>query len=1239
MQYTQQQSAAIKSRSEEILISASAGSGKTMVLTQRIADIIQNREASVSEMLIVTFTNQAAAEMKDRISRAISHILDEARENSSPLISFYEEELMLTEYANICTLHSFCRKILTKYYSYVGLSHRFHVLDDVDVNLIKQRAIDNVMQRLYKKAAESNFTDRFSMLLNEYSSFKSDEDVRNAIIRLADLALDNSSPEAWFDKSISNVLHPVKYPEYVMKTFHTVIEMVSELRESIYSMLLQIEPLLKDSPNIIIDYCDDMAAKRNNSKSKKYNVSNNLLEALHYLLVYFDSLLMHKGNIDEFISAVGNCSENVTAPNVKGIRYSNPQQTQARTLQDFCTKFVNETLIPTFKGYNGDTGEESQSNPVLALIEAARDYLNEFNRLKKAKNSIDFNDMEHLTIELIKNNESIHNEITSKFKHIFFDEYQDCSPIQNELISLIKKNTCLFMVGDIKQCIYRFRRADPEIILHKYNTFSTDPGSDRYRIDLNTNFRSNINVLNTANTICAVAMKKELCGFDYNRDNALVCGNTVEEYPLDRQNIYFPPTELLVTTGGKSITDLSQYNLVAQTIQDIVDTQMYFPKEKRVRKIKYSDIAVLSQSLKSKVDRLSSVFSSANIPYIIGREGDISKSVEYNILRGLILSIDNPYDNVSLFALLSSYIFDFTPQMLAHIRSITAPTPRDIYTSLLIYVGQTPPEAPEFHFTAEPIPEYVERVNAFLEKFNSWREKERYMQAGDFISWLITDEVRLVDYITMCCEKSGISLSLDRIQAIRTSIKGSLEKTDGGLFECANTIRDILDNEIKFAQRSSGQDTVLISTVHQSKGREYPIVFLIDTQDAYHREDKRTSFIPHAKYGVVSKIIKGRKLYPSLHYNCMLFQERLEQTAEKLRLLYVALTRAQAKLYICAGLSALERKKRKLPVLLASRFLKNSFFSVILDVICPPGEVISDRLSAISGERLFGIEYPSLWKTTNYEEPIDLDDSIDLFSISIECNADDNDGDTNGKPEKITLPKDIDALLLRIKDKYRYSDAIGIPSKLAATSASEAYTQNIGEDYVPQIFAVADKYSVQSIYRSRDNKATGAQIGSLYHFFMQHATISQSYDKALFDSDMQRLLDARLITCEEAAYIKPQKIISFFSSEIGQRLCKSKKIYREKAFSCLFPACKVIPSSSSNEDILVQGIIDCMFIDDDGKAVLIDYKTDVINDADTLLDRYRGQISLYTDAIHKISDITVKESYIYSFNIAKYIKV
>lgn len=1156
MRWTDEQKAAIDTKNCKLLVAAGAGSGKTAVLVQRIIDKIIIDKIDIDKMLIVTFTNAAASEMRERIRDGIYKVLETNPE--------MQRQLLLINKASIMTIDAFCKKVIKDNFFKLNLDPNFRVADSAENELLKLEALDEVLDELYEED-----DDKIVDVMMAYSNNKSDDNLRSILLNIHSFIQSSPFPYDWLKEKCE--MYNVDEKDFAKTVWGK--EITSYARSEVRGILDELQEMTEDLS------------------------SNN--EAANYLLTLQDDELLLKNLLyncntwDDFCEYLSVCEIG---------KLKNAPKLDEDTKEE--VKELREKMKGIVKKYLKEEIFISKSNEILLDVSRLYDTLKilsdivirfdkRFKEKKNAKGIIDFSDMEHLCLELLNDNESIANAYKEKYEEILIDEYQDSNLIQEFILNKIS-NGHMFMVGDVKQSIYRFRQARPELFLEKYETYTEDleSVSPTKKILLFKNFRSNENIIDQANFVFKNIMTKAVGEIDYTEKeylkfgaNYYPCTGTKAEIDVIEKKL---DKEEIEEDLENDIEDTPQLEgrVIAKRIEELVGNfEIYDKKKEIMRKAKYSDIVILLRATKGYADTFVSELAKRNIPAFADINTGYFENTEVQIVLSLLKIIDNPYQDIPLIAVMRSQIGGFTPDELTSIRLID--------------------KNASYYETLQKAATGNKKVKDFINKLDSWREKSKNISLDELI-WYLYEETGYYYYVSLLPDgkirTANLKMLLDKATAYdKTSYRG--------LFNFINFLDNLKESSGDMGsskQLSENDNVVRIMSIHKSKGLEFPIVFLSGTARKFNTRDMSNPIILHQDLGFGADIIDTEKriYYSSMPKLALKLKTKQETLSEEMRILYVALTRAREKLIVTALESDIGKKLDKWSKGVNEYKVASS--NNFADWICS---------AVINNENDFEV------KEWSYNDVLRLAKEDEAEECYVETIL-------KGIDSSLKETEDYKFIDDRLNWKYKYSYSTKIPNKVTVTELKRLNTVLEQTDEV-RITDIIEKPSFMS--EEGEKNASGTAYGTLVHNLMQrldfnNPNVSEIIKSVNADEKTKKLLE--------------KQINEFLQTNFYSEVKKAKKVYKEAPFNLEVKAEEVydITDDSKNDILMIQGIVDMYYETEEG-LVLVDYKTDKVENELELIKRYKKQLDYYKEALERLTEKKVSKMYIYSFSLKKEIEM
>ena len=1279
--------------SQTILVSAAAGSGKTAVLVERMIQRLKRRELSIQELMVVTFTKAAAAEMKARIGVKL------AEEFQATGDEYLEEQLNMLPSAHISTLHSFCQWVIRSYFYKLDIDSSFTIGNEGELALMRYEVLDAILLEAYEQGLY-NIYDVSDM----FSTARSDQVLRETVFQIYNFALAQSQPMRWLDA--------------VCDTYESALHQT--LRETTWGSLFweeqqrQIEYLLER-----YEEAQRLATLGNGFDKWMEKVSE--LQTLLQAMQKADTWdAMHVG-----VVGIGGFS----FPVLRATKAMNESDPAILSEIKAILAEGKDILQAMPKGVFGITEADWQEQMeylvplVQGIIGLVKRFHEDFQQAKQEAGMIDFSDLEHLCLSLLVDPESrevlqpseVALELQDTFKEVMVDEYQDTNGVQEAIVKLVSRGDNRFYVGDVKQSIYGFRMADPQLFMEKYHRFDHDVNGVERRIDLSQNFRSHEAILNVTNFIFSQIMTDEGAGLTYGEAEALHTGRIVEEAPpewvggdvevhvlcCDEDKAQTEPED-----GEDLENDEKEMLFVIRKIQELKNNgAMVQDKDGTFRPMEWRDIVLLKRSISGSASRMIDLLRREGIPAYAEEKSGYFSAMEVQFVLSLLQIIDNPEQDLPMAIVLQSPLIGMDANDLGRLRLSVGEN--SLWSGLRSFVEGS--------------------QNAgwirFVDSMDTWRTMSRRQGITDLI-WHIYDTLHVVEYVSAM--PNGL-VRRGNVLALYERAKQYESGNYRGLFRFLRFIESLQASgeDLSVAKTVSEADNVVrIMTIHKSKGLEFPVVFLMGTQKGFNKMDLNRSLLLHKEYGVG---LKGyfpdlRVMYSSVPW--IFVRQALEENlkAEEERILYVALTRPKDKLYITGyrkgsingstDRPATKKMGEWVATVLQwgeSAFTKeqilgcNSYLDWILrslarhvaggtqlrqfaEVESPQFPDIPYKDCPVSFHVHDGNDYSVSQETPSVEvdileqvraqlpveapplDPIVVDRLtsvypyessteragkisvseikrrfVELEELAKQMIEPDYKRDTSDHDDAETIgimpdaKEDVIGVSAVGGENLLVEDATGDTYKgnmeLAKNSDVENGVENVSTE-LPVDLGPFD-VTLASMVESTPIRS-GARWGTLMHEVMQWLPLQQ-YTRPSLRQALDSLALQGYLTDEERKAISEKRIYDFFQSRLGQRLLTAQRVERELSFSMLFPANRVYPEMLDGEELFLQGIIDTAFLED-GAWVLVDYKTDHL-DEEALVERYRIQLMLYKEALERLTPYPVKEVYIYSFRLERAIPV
>lgn len=1125
--------------------------------------------------------------MREKILEAIYKKIEENTEDEN-----LQKQIILLNKASISTIHSFCLDVIKNNFYEIDVSANTRIADDSEILLLQQEVIDDLFEEKYEEE-DSNFIK----LIKTYTKYNQDEVLKDLILRVYSYIQASPFPEEWLEEQIEklNIEDGTNFSDTVWGKIIT--ENANQILEDSILKLQNIRTKMTRFPEL-----DKFTAKIEDDIDKYTYIQNNL------------------SDWDTAVEAI-NTLKNATW--IKDQKITNDLKDEAKDVRES----TKDEFKKVKKLMNCSSEEAVQDikymYPILKMLkDLILEFSQKFYQRKREKNIMDFSDMEHLALKILvkkyENGNIVKSEIAkkyeNKFEEIAIDEYQDSNLVQEYILTSVSRGNNIFMVGDVKQSIYKFRQARPKLFLDKYDSYKLDPvnGEDR-KIQLFKNFRSRSNILDFTNLVFEDIMSRELGNIEYNQDEYLNLGANFEEIQnqdykteleildLSEENddIWKTDEEETEEEQEKVEDVVLEARFVARKIKELIDSKYQIIDKKTGRRdIQYKDIAILLRTSSGVANVYEKEISELEIPVYSDSSSQYLQSVEIETIMSLLRIINNPMQDIPLVTVMRSPIGNFTDNELIEIRMVDRNS--SFYEALL--------------------KSDLEKAHRFLALLKELREDEEYMTLDEWI-WNIYTKTGYMNYVNLM--PNG-ALRVSNLRMLFERAKQYEEASFKGLYNFINFIDKIKFNQedLKAAKIiGENENVVRIMTIHKSKGLEFPVVILAGVGKQFNFRDLNGKILLDQDLGMGPQYIDSDRYieFKTLAKKALAIKAKNEAISEEMRILYVALTRAKEKLIIVGRQKDVNRKMSEKQKLLEiySTIDDNKInpyllqkYKTYLDWL----ELIYLKEGVANTKNLFTVNINKREKTS-----VKIENEVE--DISKKIIEESNKNNDEQEKEKI---KEI------LNWQYKHQSIEGIPTKTSVSKLKEKREQEVQITQEPKF-----------INEDAKTKLTGAQKGTLIHLCLQKMKETEEYNLEKITELIEELKDKEIITEIEAQNIDKEKLLEYTNSQLWTELKQAKEIHKEHPFYINIKASRIYNqiNKEDDEEILVQGVIDLFFIDKDDKLILVDYKTDYVQNENELVERYKGQLDLYKEALEQSLDKKVDKMCIYSVYLNKLIEI
>ncbi len=1221
--WTKPQQKVIDNRDRNLLVSAAAGSGKTTVMVARIIKMITDSEnpVDIDKLVVITFTRAAAAQMKQKISDELEKLMEKDPENA-----LYRRQQRLIGSANICTIDSFCINIVRSYFQKLELDPAFRIADDTELKLIKSDVMDELMERYHEEGNED-----FHYLIEAYCNYRSDEKLTEYIYLLANRAEAQPWPNEWLDTIEADFDVENGEKLSMSNPAKSIFNHVKEMFKGLLTMTDKAKKLCVDGDGAP-DYLSAI-------ESDEEGI-NSILNAADYRdmgerfgSLSFETFSRKKTGIPEI------------KEKIKAIRKAYKDEIDS----------IKKSFFPADADETAELIRKSLP-AVRCLVRMTKDYLAMLKEKKKEKNVIDFSDAEHFALEILSGDSPEAKELKERFHEIIIDEYQDSNNVQEDIANCIAGGAMtrpyIFTVGDVKQSIYKFRNACPELFIDKQDRYGKGLDNGELII-LDNNFRSREEVLESTNALFRHVMRREIGGIDYNDECSLKKGSASQD-SSGPDSPY--KTEVLLITDDEDECESEESSsedgtdkdvktqrdktdgeteesetgtalearLVAKRIKMLIQKgDVLVPdedKEGSMRPVRYSDIVILLRTVKGWASAFAEVFENEGIPVFTEDAEGFFKSQEVRLVVDFLSILDNPCQDIPFAAVLHSVIADLNEEELALIKIYAGNTETFYEASLKVAEDSDKIADAAISFELKPVlKSAADKLHAFFTLYDDLQEYRKSSSVSELIQKIYSD-TGLYNYFSACPDGEKRKANLDMLPGYAVDYENT---SYSGLFSFIRYYEKLKNRELDYGEAGAriAGNCVRIMSIHKSKGLEFPVVFVSGLGKKFNMGDLSGDIIVSSQHGLGIKYvdIENRIKYPSFYHSVIAMRGKEDLIGEEMRLLYVAMTRAKDKIIMTGRL-----KKPNESTDYASLFGAKNFMDFVYPVIGVEKEHFAVQMIPEGEVYSYGAEYP---------------DEVPHLP----------ENDNEALPEGGGAPDmdELKARLLQIRSaQYPYSGEQAVPVKL---SVSELKHMQIEEEFGENMFEETREFkpgdkTLPDFLKAEDATTSGTGYGTLVHKCMQFMPPGVR-DSAGIEEFLAEMVFKKRITDEERRRLPVKKFVDFMNDNVADRMRKAYeqgKLYREKQFMITMSAGEIDPVkfAGSEVPVPVQGVIDAMFIED-GEIVILDYKTDSLKpgEEEKLVRLYSLQLDIYARAAERLLGRKVKEKLLYSFSLGKTIVV
>lgn len=1258
--WTKEQTQVIESRGSNLLVSAAAGSGKTAVLVERIIRMVTEGEhpLDIDKLLVMTFTNAAAAEMRERISAAIEEKLQEDPGNEHLQI-----QAALVHHAQITTIDSFCLNIIRNHFNVLDLDPSFRIGDEGELTLMRGDVMQDMLEEYY-----AGGDSRYEHFVETFAQGKSDAGIEDYIMQVYTFSQSNPYPELWIAECRKELWgagspeeNPEEIPEENQKDSGMEFPWMRFLMNDVKRQVEELKFQMTDALEICL--VDEYLAAYAPMFQQDIRLLNTVGSAQDY-------------------EELSDCLARISWARLATVR-SKEVDPEKKAYVTGCRDRAKKAVAKMRELYCFEAPEEmmrdlkKSGEAVEMLLELAEEFSRRYQEKKRERNLVDFNDLEHEALRVLIRMEDgktvytdVADELSAQYAEVLVDEYQDSNLVQEALLQAVSRERFgqynVFMVGDVKQSIYKFRLARPELFLEKYHSYESYESADGpcRKIELHQNFRSREQVLNGINDVFYQIMTENLGNIRYTEDAALHAGARFAERKSDACGLHLAgiPELLLADTGEAALSQMDEEaadytareleaKMIAAKIREMMDPEQgLLVWDKKLngtggyRVAQYRDMVILLRSTTGWTETLLSVLMNEGIPaYAESRMGYFN-TLEVETILSILAVIDNPMQDIPLAAVLKSPVVGMLDvelaQMMAYFRaSADKGQDRGIYAAMQKYLQEFQEEIPHGDGLqnsgqqgGDPRSKIIlDKLQNFRNLLTGLRKESSYLPIHELI-YRVYEETGYYHYVAAMpageTRKANLDMLVEKAAAYeQTSYKG--------LFHFIRYIESLKKYNTDFGEASTvgeEDDTVRIMSIHKSKGLEFPIVFLAGMGKKFNRQDVYGKILIDPELGIGTDYLdlEHRVKTTTLKKNVLRRKMDLDNLGEELRVLYVAMTRAKEQLVMTGTDRYLQKSKEKyaqvpivdgqIPYTILSS--AGSYLDWIL--MCLGGAPVRIRMKEIPISELVGEELVRQIESRRLKEQLlnlDLDRKYDAaYGAQLEHHL------------NAEYPHESD---IALHTKMSVSE---LKKQGQRTDETESVWQEgpLTPDWERQLVSGVEKMPVTN----SETVSDGARRGTAYHRILELLPFHEITSQEIMEQKIQDLWKQKRITKESYDLVENSVLWRFFQSDLGRRMCVAQKegrLHKEQQFVMGIPA-REMGAGDSDELVVIQGIIDA-YMEEDGQLILIDYKTDQVRKPKTLAEHYKRQLDYYERALTQMTGKNVKAKIIYSLTMQQEIYV
>jgi len=1209
--YTPAQQSAIDTKGCNLLVSAAAGSGKTAVLVERIIRIISDPEKliDIDNILVVTFTDAAAAEMRMRIADAIYKRLNDESLNNPRLYEHLRKQSLLLNKAQISTLHSFCLSVIRANFFAVSVDPFFKTADKAESDLLKMQALDNTLEREYKSPDEDG---KFYKFYQAFSERGDAEALRDTVIKFYEFLSSIFWQDEWMQKHKN--AFAIKCDSLDGTAWWFSIKM--EVQTALSGIIATCYELLHIARTEAFGYDEAIESD---------------IEQIEEML----KVINDETKVFSDIEAAIRSYKPATLKAAKGVKVKDsPTHAHVSEIRTGSIKGAMKKLKDTFFLHDETTlinDIKGAYDIIDELCRVTNEFKGEYMELKKEKNLLDFNDLEYFCIRCLLDQESTSDNIIlsqtainlrEKFEEVMVDEYQDINELQELILQCVSNNNC-FMVGDLKQSIYRFRQAKPELFAEKYKLFAYEEGNLDRKIDLSGNFRSSKSIINKVNFLFRQIMTEQYGGTNYSEKEELSGGNVnvnlsnkdpavevlIIDISDDEESLEFDENEDVDDLKSSEIEAIAVANRINGLVNAENPLQLFDKKINSLRDVRYGDIAILVRSVKSVSAAFDEVFKKTGIPLHIGAKGEnLLDSFEVKVALSFLQVIDNPLQDIAVMAMLYCPVYQVTADEMVQISNMSDVLRPGFYNKIISYV--------ENEENQNEI--LLEKLKKFINDVSRWQEMALTAPISSILD-IILAETGYLNYASVMLKGNERRANLMALKEYAFRYEKSSYKGIFNFIRYIEKLKKSKSADLDMSVLSEDDNVVRILTIHKSKGLEFPIVFVSRTGAAFNRKDESAPLLFNSSlgFGIQYLTVRNDIKYKidTISRAALKCKARFEDLSEQIRNLYVAATRAEERLIFTGTVKNIERNLNKW-----QRYESHKELKLPTHFIAGTNNYLDLIMTAANRHEIM---------TTDTEIDVSYFTRDYVLSARKAFELNSQDGSLAN-----LLTEEGKEIQINIENKFNWiypceADCL-VRAKISVSEAKRIY-QNLTESIDAEpMFKRSFSPSLPD-FMTGEKRVTGSERGMAIHTVMEHIDLNKHVDVAAIRKLLDELVHKQILSKKLASSVPIDKIYNFAKSNLAERMRHSNNVKREVSFIMNVSAHEIYGDDykKSDQNIIIQGVIDCYF-EENGGIIIVDYKSDIGSEAH-IKEQYEMQMRLYKEGIKRSTQKEVTECLLYLF--------